>query len=211
MDNNIAQDTESKKLDSNNDEIIWELKRSINILIFLGYLFYLSMILGFTIILFVYMFPNINKWQNILASLFLIFGIISLSREIYFSLNLKRMYIANNKLFINKYLGQDLELALKDCIIFTKMVTAAVNIAGVSTCEINTINTHSTLYIFLESCSTNIDEASVLLKPYIVNYLINCDKQAYNKFKIIYQASSLKNQYDIDYKKIEQIRKEKGK
>ena len=194
------------RLDFNCDEIIWELKQNINISILLGYLFYLSMLIGFAIIIFVYIFPNINNWQNILVCLFLVFAIICLSREMYNSLNLKRMYIAKDTLFINKYLGQDLELALKDCIIFTRMVTGAVNIVGVSTCEINTISTHSTLYVFLESINTNIDETHILLKHHIINYLISCDRRAYDKFKIIYQASSLKYQYGIDYKEIEQIR-----
>ena len=124
-------------------------------------------------ILIIYIITSIYDWKSIFAFLFLIFGIIYLGREIYYSLNLKTMYIAKNKLFIHKYLGQGLELALKDCIIFQKMVTDATNVAGVSTCEINTINTHSTLYIFLESNSTNIDETSILLRPHVVNYLVN--------------------------------------
>lgn len=206
-------DTKNKdniKLDSNGDEIIWELKQNITILFLLGYLFYLSIIFGFMYILIIYMIPNIiHDWKPIFISLFLIYGIICLSREIYYSLNLKTMYITKDNLFIKKYLGQDLELALKDCIIFTRMVTGAVNIAGVSTCEINTINNHSTLYIFLESSSNNIEETNILLKPFIINHLLNCNEKSYNQFKIYYSREDIRYQYNIDYDAIDILRKEK--
>lgn len=204
------KNAESKKLDSNGDEIVWELNQNITILFLLGYLFYLSMIFGFMYILIIYMIPNIiHDWKPIFISLFLIYGIICLSREIYYSLNLKTMYITKDNLFIKKYLGQDLELVLKDCIIFTRMVTGAVNIAGVSTCEINTINNHSTLYIFLESSSNNIEETNILLKPFIINHLLNCNEKSYNQFKIYYSREDIRYQYNIDYDAIDILRKEK--
>lgn len=208
---NDTKNKDNIKLDSNGDEIIWELKQNITILFLLGYLFYLSMIFGFMYILIIYMIPNIiHDWKPIFISLFLIYGIICLSREIYYSLNLKTMYITKDNLFIKKYLGQDLELALKDCIIFTRMVTGAVNIAGVSTCEINTINNHSTLYIFLESSNTNIEETNILLKPFIINHLLNCNEKSYNQFKIRYRDVSIKRMYDIDYKDIDKLREQKA-
>ncbi|MCI5786989.1 MAG: hypothetical protein MR025_06030, partial [Helicobacter trogontum] len=54
-----STNTKEIKLDSNGDEIIWELKQNITILFLLGYLFYLSMIFGFMYILIIYMIPNI--------------------------------------------------------------------------------------------------------------------------------------------------------
>ena len=62
MDNNIRNDRESKmqeniKLDSNGDEIVWELKRKINFFIILAYIFYLCIIVGFTYMI-IYKIPD---------------------------------------------------------------------------------------------------------------------------------------------------------
>ena len=215
MDNNIRNNRESKmqeniKLDSNGDEIVWELKRKINFFIILAYIFYLCIIVGFTYMI-IYKIPDIDirDWKSILICLFLIFGIAFFSRQIYYSLNLKRMYVAKNKLFINKYLGQDLRLPLDEIMIFEKRAYTG-NLAGVSTHEIASISHHTKVYyFFIESNSTNTDEIKPILKPYIVDYLLKCDEKSYYEFTFYYSKVEVLYQYDIDYNVIDNLRKEK--
>ncbi|KPH49720.1 hypothetical protein [Helicobacter pullorum] len=220
MNNNMAKDTEFKeinntkntesiKLDSNGDEIIWELERKINFFIILAYIFYFCIIVGFTYILTIYIIPNIDNWKSIFVFLFLIFGIIFLGREMYFSLNLKKMYILGNNLFIEKYLGQGLKLPLDEIIIFEKR-TYNKNFVAASIQEIASISHHTTIYyFFMESGSTNTNEIKPALKPYILDYLLKCDKKSYDEFKIYYHRHNIQHQYNIDYDTIDNLRKEK--
>lgn len=209
MNEEIRENTEFQKLDSNGDEIIWELKRKVNFFIVFAYIFYLCIIVGLICILAIYIIPNIDNWKSIFIFLFLVFGIIFLGREVYYSLNLKKIYILGNNLFIEKYLGQDLKLPLNEIIIFEKR-TYNKNFAAVSTQEIASISHHTTIYyFFMESGSTNTNEIKPILQPYVVSYLLKCNEKSYNDFKIYYSKESIRHQYSIDYDEIDRLRKER--
>ena len=204
-----SKNKDNIKLDSNGDEIIWELKRKVNFFIVFAYIFYLCIIVGLICILAIYIIPNIDNWKSIFIFLFLVFGIIFLGREVYYSLNLKKIYILGNNLFIEKYLGQDLKLPLNEIIIFEKR-TYNKNFAAVSTQEIASISHHTTIYyFFMESGSTNTNEIKPILQPYVVSYLLKCNEKSYNDFKIYYSKESIRHQYSIDYDEIDRLRKER--
>lgn len=191
------------------DEIIWKLERKKSISALYSHIAYFSLFCVFLYILLTY-FTTPENLKDLLAFLALTFFVCYIARDFYYSLNLKTMYIENNHLFIEKYLGKNIVLPLGDFIIFHRM-PFYFNFMFIGDYSIESIRKHSLfpMYFFLEGYNTNVDEIQTLLKPFIVDYLLKCDEKAYNKFKIFYGCASIKDQYSIDYKEIDRLREEK--
>lgn len=126
-------------------------------------------------------------------------GFIILS--IFNSLNLKAMYLSENNLFIEKYFGEDLKLALGSFYVAEKKDLLDMVFEVV----INSIHNHSIFYIFMNP-DTNITALKALIKPYLRDYLINASAIEYRLFKIL---AKTQYNYDVNFAELDKLRGEK--
>ena len=221
MDNNIRNNRESKmqeniKLDSNGDEIIWELERNINppILKPLAYLSILwsysfrFILIGLGVFTIYLAFFKVGGWRTILLFLFAILMIYAVGGSLLQSLNCKTIYLTKKNLCIKRYIGSDITLCL-GCFIIYRLWIRKLSFDDDYAIELFECNKR--IYEFLDCLHTNIDEIYPILKPYILDYLLKCNEKSYYKFQLHYSKPSILYKYDIDYKEIDKLRKEKEK
>lgn len=221
MDNNMAKDTEFKeinntkntesiKLDSNGDEIIWELERK------RGFLIYLNMfwsyfvrfgIIGFCVFIIYLAFLRTNGWVAILLFLFATFTIYSFGKDLLQYLNCKTIYLTRTNLYIKKYIGSDIALCLGCFIIYSSWSFKKLSFDTEYAIEL--FERDKRVYRFLNCFHTNIDEVYPILQSYIENYLINAEEQVFLSVKGNgwYKNGTPLNYLDFD--KIEKLRKGK--
>lgn len=194
---------------NSSDKVIWRLQRRKSLLAIYSHITYFSVLGLFLYILIAYS-HRIDSFSSFLAFFCIFIFMLYVAREFYYSLNLKTIYLStDNNIYIKKYLGRDIIMPLGSFIFFHR-ITIQGNIMGIGDYSIEAIDNHSffPIYFFLESANTNVSEIQSLIKPYIIDYLLKCNEKAYNKFKVFYSDSSIKCQYDIDYKEIDKLREE---
>ncbi|WP_334085381.1 hypothetical protein [Helicobacter typhlonius] len=132
------------------DEITWKLERKKSILALYSHTAYFSLFCVFLYILLTY-FTTPENLKGLLTFLALTFFVCYIARDFYYSLNLKTMYIENNNLFIEKYLGKNIVLPLGDFIIFHRM-PFYFNFMFIGDYSIESIRKHSLfpIYFFLK-------------------------------------------------------------
>lgn len=221
MDNNMAKDTEFKeinntkntesiKLDSNGDEIIWELERKKNFLICLNIFwsyFVRCGIIGFCLFIVYLAFTRDKDWIFILLFLFAIFTIYSFGKDLLQYLNCKTIYLTEKNLCIKKYIGDDIVLSLGSFIIYSFWSFKKLSFDTEYAIEL--FERKKRVYSFLNSFNTNIDEIYPILQAYIENYLINAEERVYLLAKRNgWHKNGTPLNY-LDFDKIDKLRKEK--
>ena len=108
MDNNIRNDRESKmqeniKLDSNGDEIVWELETRKNLFFWLWSWITKIGLITFCVC-FIFMYLSFTKWSDFIILFVLVGVILYVSITSYTTLNLKSMYATKNNFYIKKAL-----------------------------------------------------------------------------------------------------------
>ncbi len=211
------------KLDSNDDEIIWELKHKKTLYFFWSW--FARYILFFSGIYYIIITTQkyLSKDDNgLLISVILLFCLILWFLVspllIYKTLNARKILIKNNNLILQKYIGKDINLPLGAFFIHITFPAAS---AGLLTCgDVQIIDFHGNYIYHLQLIEDNIENLNQLydiLNPYINDFLCSLDKDNYHKaYNILLPITQdfhsnlykKKNkQFNLD--KIEKLRKEK--
>lgn len=183
-----SNNTESIKLDSNGDEIVWELKIEKNLSEHIVLWLVRFIMLGIFMYIFVYCigvfyekltdsttifrilyqhlrFWNCMMWLGLSLASFYIF--IIYLREIYLTLNLKSMYIQHNNLIITRYIGNDIIAPLGSFYI-RKITNIFTYMYADSLCMPIVNNKLGGIYTFLNPlCQTNIFDINNIAKEQI--------------------------------------------
>ena len=204
------KDTESKKLDSNGDEIVWELKRTKNIFFCINFLW--SMLFRFCVLCFLayIVFVYFDKLHFLillpiaLIMLYYLFGVA-------LSLNLKTIQITHNNFILKKYIGSDIILPLGSFYICEEDEIIKISFDTIIAIRKLAIKATFPKYFFIDFGNTNIQEIYETIKPYIKNSLIQMNQSDYDYFKnnSLFK-DGLPSNY-IDFDKIDKLRKEKEK
>ncbi len=211
-----------KKYDKNDDEILWQLKRKSNVGFRLVKLW--SCFIAFiyiTVSLFVIFLPfvitrdvsNAGLFLWILCTLLIVFGFGSFLKLILESivchLNTKDMYLTNKNLYIIRHIGSNIEAPLGSFIIYSDFMPYNVSFTDIY--EVSLIQNRQSFYNVIDFADSNICDIFPLMKSAIVDYLLNCEIKEFRKFFILYSThiGNAYQKYDIDYKELERLRKEK--
>ncbi|MGX3044326.1 hypothetical protein [Helicobacter sp. T3_23-1056] len=208
-----------KRYDKNGDEILWQLKRKNNVGFRLVKLW--SCFIAFICIavsLFVIFLPfimtrdvsNAGLFVWVLSTLLIIVGFGSFLKLILESivchLNTKDMYLTNKKLYIIRHIGSNIEAPLGSFIIYSDFIVYNVSFSDIY--DVSLIQNRQSIYNIIDFADSNICDIFPLLKPAIVDYLLNCEIKEFRKFFILYSAhiGNAYEKYDIDYKELERLR-----
>ena len=209
----------SKRYDTNGDEIIWRLKRKSNIgyFITLLHLIFFSYVLG-------WWFPveiienlinrDLETITMALAFLVLLFIALMPMYRLFRLLNRKKIYITKNNLVFEKYLGKTKKISLAEPLyiyIDLPFFAGAMIFGGSSEVKfykmgLNDRFPFGNVVSFIQDWGgSNIDELYSFLLPMIEKSLLNADKNDFLIYKI-----SLQHEHfiypKIDWDKIEKMR-----
>lgn len=178
-----STNTKEIKLDSNGDEIIWELKRLRHSLKSGTFLFLISqrivMIAFFVFI--IYKMHEIDSIGKMLAILVILLVLTYFLSSLYLYFNCETIIIINNKLIIKKYIGSDLNLLLTE--IYCDDEPEIKGFQSIITFRPIINKKILPYYWYLDFHNTNIREIADILKSYIENTLLSLDEGSYNHFK----------------------------
>ncbi|RDU61391.1 hypothetical protein CQA53_10210 [Helicobacter didelphidarum] len=213
----INQD--SKKLDSNDDEIVWELRYKndtflIKIWILLLWGYRIFVLCGFIWIAYII----IDKLNNIFGKsalnvllsgiiiCLILFATIGYFISILRTLNTKRIYAIKKKLIIERFLGKNITFELESCY-FCDFSNALISIYADSTTISKIGEELYNAYSYLDPLrSNNIQELYALTKFMMENYLSKINETSYQSFKSRHHKINPK--LEIDFDKIDSLRKE---
>lgn len=205
---------ENRKLDSNGEEIVWEMRRSFHIgnKIYRIYFLIISIIVcsGITYTIFWTASP-LNGFRGLFLILFVLVGYYVFLSEILGLFNFKRLYITDNHLIIEKYIGKKAILQLGS--FYAHSSRLPTNPSSPK------LTKDLCLTFFLQNKEFRIDESNlsydnttdelvnklnVIFEPYITQYLLNLDEKQYSKVK---NDTFIKNEISY-FKEIDKLREE---
>ncbi|RDU61389.1 hypothetical protein CQA53_10200 [Helicobacter didelphidarum] len=208
---------ESKKLDSNDDEIIWELQYKktplLTLWIIVLWSFRVVVLCGFIWIFYIVikkLYQSFDKgiWDIVL------FGIISLmfmavafgyGISIIRTLNTKRIYATSTNLVIERFIGKDIKFEMGSFYFCDFSHTFTAIYADSTTISKFGEEVYSA-YSFLDPLrSNNIQELYAMIKPQTQEYLSKIDLGNYDFFKS--RHSKISPRFDLDFEKIDELRK----
>ena len=223
MDNNMAQDTESKKLDSNGDEIIWELKHKKSIGFFYSWFARCVFFFGGIYYIIIGTQKYLSRDDNglLISVILLVLAILWFFASpllIYKTLNVRKILIKNNNLILQKYIGKNINLPLGTFFIDIRNPTW---VAALLVCDnVEIVDFHGKNFYTLQLLENNIENLNqlyIILNPYINDFLCSLDKDNYHKaYNILLPITQnfhsnlyieKNKQFSLD--KIENLRKEK--
>ncbi|EGD0126171.1 hypothetical protein GLN21_03725 [Campylobacter coli] len=228
MDNNMAKDTEFKeinntkntesiKLDSNGDEIIWELEKKIHILNALwSWGILIVFILG---VFFVFILLPLKYGLNTKTFGILIVGILAIIAILYDifykTLNVQKIYATKHYLIIKRLLNKDIKIPLGSFYIRLTSESSPFildTIGCFNFISIIDLQEQKTLYRFILPSvnplkSTNFSLLEQVIIPKIEVYLINVSHDNYKKITLKEHSEIIGSK--IDFSKIDKLRKEK--
>ena len=188
------KDTESKKLDSSGDEIVWEMKRSFHIgdKIYRIYFLIISIIVCSVITYAIFRTASpLNGFRGLFLVLFVLVTYYLFLSQILGLFNFKRLYITNKHLVIEKYIGKKIILQLGS--FYAHSSRLPTNPSSPK------LTQDLCLTFFLQNKEFRIDESNlyytddiqnihelsnklnILLKPHIMQYLLGLDKEMYSQ------------------------------
>lgn len=221
--NENEQELDSKKLDSNGDEIVWELKHKKT----LGFFWSWIARVGYFTIGAVFIVVGLEKYfskenNGLLISVILLVLIIlwffTSPLLIYKTLNARKIFIKNNNLILQKYIGKDIDLPLGTFFIDIRNPTWVATLLVCDNVEI--VDFHGKNIYTLQLIENNIENLNqlyVILNPYINDFLSFLDKDSYHKtYNILlpitqnFHSNLYKEKNrQFDFDKIDKLRKEK--
>lgn len=204
------------------DEIIWELKHKKTFVFFWSWIArigYLIVGIWFIVIaLEKYLNKNDNSWLvSIILVVLIALWFLQSPLMLYKTLNLKKMFIRNNNLILQKYIGKDIKIALGSFYIGIKSYAW---LSGLLVCDNVSIVDLSGKVIYdlelIEDNIENLDKFYDILKPFITDFLLSLDKENYhNIYNVLlpltrdFNSNFYQNKNQIDLDKIEKLRKDK--
>ena len=217
MDNNIRNDRESKmqeniKLDSNGDEIVWELETRKNLFFWLWSWITKIGLITFCVC-FIFMYLSFTKWSDFIILFVLVGVILYVSITSYTTLNLKSMYATKNNFYIKKYFGESISLPLGSFYIALRLGDYSFQTLAFITrlSIILFINNERKYYCELSIVKDNFDILEKILKQHTESYLMSLDQKDYATIFIPNIKHDINRGYTakIDFDKIDKLRKEK--
>lgn len=204
INNNEIPNIESKKVDSNGEEIVWELEREPLHKVILAYFLFYGLYLFYILFALWIMYENIES--PLLLIIFILITSFFIIR-IFYNLNLKAFYFTSNNLIIKKYIGKNIILPLGEFyIIHGRASSLGLDISDVI--GVYMIPKDMLPRYYFTDFYTNIDKAIDIIKPYIENYCLTIDENIYQAFKhTSFINNEIKDDY-IDFDKIDTLRKE---
>ncbi|WP_054197486.1 hypothetical protein [Helicobacter pullorum] len=224
MDNNMAKDTEFKeinntkdtesiKLDSNGDEIVWELKKERNTI---NFIWSWAIICGFflffswCIYLMIPLFLNSFKYFFIIVML-VILQIYILYFKFYKTFNVKRLYATKNNLILQRYIGKDMIFPLGEFFVKDIATGYGIHIFGLYS-EIQIVNFYNGLsYSFITTINadknTNFAQLKGIIESKTEQCLIGLDKQKYEFHK---KVGNFLKCLKPNFNKIDKLREQKA-
>lgn len=217
MNEKQEKNAESKKLDSNGDEIVWEMKRSFHIgnKIYRIYFLIISIIVCSSITHAIFWTASpLNGFRGLFLILFVLVTYYLFLSQILGLFNFKRLYITNNYLIIEKYIGKKAILQLGSFYAHSSRLPTNTNPSNPK------LTNDLCLTFFSQNNEFRIDESNlsydntidelanklnVIFEPYITQYLLNLDEKQYSKVK---NDTFIKNEISY-FKEIDKLREEK--
>ena len=206
--NNLS--TKSKKLDSNGEEIIWELKFKRNPILWIwSWIVRLGLIIFciYVIDLFLRRPMGLKDFIVVVAMLGIIVWFII---SVYKTINLKHIYATKNNLVINRYVGNDTFLPLGTFYITIILGDYSFHsiFAFLTRINIKTFdNDASKCYFEIAYIKDNFNELENIRKSYIESYLLTLKTENLKTIQNII-SPSIKRGYTafIDFDKIDSLR-----
>ncbi|EKJ5635700.1 hypothetical protein [Campylobacter coli] len=216
----INNNTEIKEQDTQ-DEIIWELKHKKTFAFFWSWIArigYLIIGIGFiVIVLEKFLNKNNNGWLiSVILVILIILWFLQSPLMLVKTLNLKKMFIKNDNLILQKYIGKDIKITLGS---FYVNITSPAWFAALLACDdVSIIDFDGKILYNLELIEDNIenlDKFYNILKPFITDFLLSLDKESfYNIYNILlpltrdFHSNFYQNKNQIDLDKIKKLRKD---
>ena len=208
---------DSKRLDSNGDEIVWELQYKktplLTLWIIVLWNFRVVVLCGFIWIFYIVIKKLHQSFDKGIWDIAL-FGIISLmfmavtfgySISIVRTLNTKRIYATSTNLVIERFIGKDIKFEIGS-FYFCDFSHAFTAIYADNTTISKFGEEVYSAYSFLDPLrSNNIQELYVIAKPQTQEYLSKIDLGSYDFFKS--RHSKISPRFDLDFEKIDELRK----
>ncbi|RDU61392.1 hypothetical protein CQA53_10215 [Helicobacter didelphidarum] len=174
---------DSTKLDSDDDKIIWELRKKKGIS-FLKIWFYISRIVFIIFYIYVLFKYASFRWGMIMVILFLSLVISLLLRGIFVSINFKRIYITKDKLIIERNRGDDIVLTLGTFCTYESNDNLQDALFVNDTIVFLDFNGMIKYDIFQHEFEDNVlKEFQVIIKQHYTKYLLNLAQENYLELK----------------------------
>ena len=209
-----SKNNDEVRLDSNGDEIVWEMKRSFHIgnKIYRVYFLIISIIVCSIITHAIFWTASpLNGFRGLFLILFVLATYYLFLSQILGLFNFKRLYITNNYLIIEKYIGKKAILQLGSfyahSMRFSNFMSPKLTDNLCLTLFLENkefVIDESNLY-YADNAQNLIDKLNTLLKPRIVQYLLELDKEKYSQ---IHNDIFIKNEIPY-FDEIDKLRKEK--
>ncbi|TLD82991.1 hypothetical protein [Helicobacter trogontum] len=201
---------ENRKLDSNGEEIVWELETRKNVFFLLWSWIAKLGAMAFCIY-FIFTYLHLVKWSGFVILLALLSVILYVVITSYTTLNLKGMYATKNNFYIEKYFGESISLPLGNFYITLKLGDYSFQTLAFITrlSIILFINNKRKYYCELSIVKDNFNILEKNLKQQTESYLMSLDEKDYATIFI----PNIKNDMDkgytakIDFDKIDFLRK----
>lgn len=206
------KNAESKKLDSNGEEIVWEMKFKRNPILWIwSWIVRLGLIIFciYVIDLFLRRPMGLKDFIVVVAMLGIIMWFII---SAYKTINLKHIYATKNNLIIERYIGNDTFLPLGTFYITIILGDYSFHsiFAFLTRINIKTFdNDTSKCYFEMAYIKDNFNELESIRKSYIESYLSTLKKENLKTIQNII-SPSIKRGYTafIDFDKIDSLREE---
>lgn len=204
------KNAESKKLDSNGDEIVWEMETRKNVFFLLWSWIAKLGAMAFCIY-FIFTYLHLVKWSDFVILLALLSVILYVAITSYTTLNLKGMYATKNNFYIEKYFGESISLPLGSFYIALKLGDYSFQTLAFITrlSIILFINNKRKYYCELSIVKDNFNILEKNLKQQTESYLMSLDEKDYATIFIPNIKYDMDKGYTakIDFDKIDFLRK----
>ncbi|MBZ7936611.1 hypothetical protein H2279_08245 [Campylobacter sp. B0100352/1] len=213
--------TEIKEQDAR-DEIIWELKHKKTFAFFWSWIARIGyLIVGISFIVIAlekFLNKNNNGWLiSAILAILIILWFLQSPLMLYKTLNLKKMFIKNDNLILQKYIGKDIKITLGS---FYVDISSPVLFSVLLACDnVSIIDFDGKIIYNLELIEDNIenlDKFYNILKPFIADFLSSLDKESFHNIRntllfLIHDSHTnfYQNKNQIDLDKIEKLRKDR--
>ena len=205
--NNKILNTESKKIDYNGEEIIWEMKKENDIATKLWRLwFYISRFLLISFLISLMFYPTNIK--QLFVIIFFLFVIFLVAKGIPVSINFEGLYLTNENLVIKRYFSKDIILPLGSfCVYEQNYYLGGQLILDDHIVFLEFMGYHH-YCIFQYECKDYVcDELNDILKPYIINYFLSLKQEDYLRIKSLKKDAITKISY---FKEIDKLREKQA-
>ena len=216
--------TESKKLDSNSDEIIWELEHKKTLGFFYSWFARCVFFFGGIYYIVIGTQKYLSRDDNGLFITIILLILVAMwfmvsPLTLYKTLNIKSLFVTNKNLIIERYIGDKIVFSLGSFYIDIVEPAWLGKLLHTDTASVTPFIKDKIVYNF-EVCGQdieNLDKLFEILKPHITEFIctLNGNKYEESMFKMSYSFHNIysilhKSNKQFDMDEIEKFRKERN-